>query len=74
VLLLPVLIWLVLKLLPPEVLAECRAKAEEWSKDNQPRLVSLMGVLLIVFFGLGAVLLCGIGTFSLNRRILMFNF
>lgn len=53
VLLLPVLIWLVLKLLPPEVLAECRAKAEEWTKDNQPKPISLMGALLVVFFWFG---------------------
>jgi uncharacterized membrane protein YkvA (DUF1232 family) len=48
VLLLPVLIWLTIKLLPSEVLAECRAQAEEWmqAKGSSPR--SRAGALLIV--------------------------
>jgi len=53
VLLLPVLIWLVIKLIPPYVLAECRAKAEAWIRDNQDKPISLMGALLVVFFWFG---------------------
>ena len=48
VLLLPVLIWLAIRLLPPEVLAECRSQAEEWmqTKGSTPR--SGLGAIFIV--------------------------
>lgn len=48
VLLLPILIWLAVKLLPPEVLAECRAQADEWmcGKGSKPR--SRVGAILVV--------------------------
>lgn len=41
VLLLPGLIWLTIKLLPPEVLAECRVQADDWmqTKGAKPQAV-----------------------------------
>jgi len=48
VILLPVLIWLTIKLLPPDVLAECRAQAEEWMRSAGAKLKSRFGAVLIV--------------------------
>lgn len=48
-LLLPVLIWLVLKLLPSHILAECRSNAEEWRRTHQLQPFSLLGAFLVVF-------------------------
>jgi uncharacterized membrane protein YkvA (DUF1232 family) len=48
VLLLPVLIWLTVRLIPPAVLQECRAQADAWmaSEGRKPR--SLAGAALVV--------------------------
>lgn len=48
VLLLPGLIWLALKLLPPTVREACRAQAEDWMARQGRRPVSRAGVLLVV--------------------------
>jgi uncharacterized membrane protein YkvA (DUF1232 family) len=48
VLLLPVLIWLTIRLLPPEVLAECRSQAEEWMQTKGSKPNSRAGAVLIV--------------------------
>jgi uncharacterized membrane protein YkvA (DUF1232 family) len=48
VLLLPILIWLTIKLLPPEVLVECRRQAEEWMQTKGSKPSSLAGALVIV--------------------------
>lgn len=48
VLLLPVLIWLAIRLLPPEVLAECRGQAEAWMQTRGSKPSSRAGALLIV--------------------------
>ncbi len=47
VILLPVLIWLTVRLLPPHVLAESRLKAEQWMADKNARPRSLAGALAI---------------------------
>lgn len=47
VILLPVLIWLTVRLLPPHVLAESRLKAEQWMADENARPRSLAGALAI---------------------------
>ena len=47
VLLLPGLIWLTIKLLPPEVLAECRGQADEWTQTHS-KPTSRAGAFLIV--------------------------
>ncbi|RTZ44699.1 DUF1232 domain-containing protein [Candidimonas sp. SYP-B2681] len=48
VLLLPGLIWLTIRLLPPEVLAECRAQADEWMQAKGSKPSSRAGVVLIM--------------------------
>lgn len=48
VILMPVLIWLTVRLLPTEVLAECRAKAEQWLNDGKPRPRSKAAAVVIV--------------------------
>lgn len=47
VILLPALIWLTVRLLPPHVLAESRLKAEKWMADEKARPRSLAGALAI---------------------------
>lgn len=58
VLLLPALIWLTVKILPPTVLAECRAQADEWLKSKGAKPSSRWGAALIVliWIGVGALL------------------
>ncbi|MGB3431721.1 YkvA family protein [Achromobacter sp.] len=54
VLLLPGLIWLAIKLLPPDVLQECRGQADVWMQAQggaKPR--SLAGAVMIVALWLG---------------------
>lgn len=47
-LLLPALIWLALRLLPPEVLVASRAQAETWMKAAAARPRSVAGAVAIV--------------------------
>jgi uncharacterized membrane protein YkvA (DUF1232 family) len=47
VLLLPVLIWLTIRLLPPEVLAECRSQADEWMQTKGSKPSSRAGALFV---------------------------
>jgi uncharacterized membrane protein YkvA (DUF1232 family) len=48
VILLPVLIWLTVRLLPPHVLAESRQKAEQWMAEQGAKPRSLVGGVAIV--------------------------
>jgi uncharacterized membrane protein YkvA (DUF1232 family) len=48
VLLLPVLIWLTIKLLPPDVISDCRIRAEEWMREKGAKPRSVVGAILIV--------------------------
>lgn len=48
VLLLPGLIWLAIRLIPQAVLAECRAKADEWLRERGARPVSRWGAAFVV--------------------------
>lgn len=53
VLLLPALIWLAVKLLPPQAVVDCRFQAEQWmaQQGNKPR--SYTGaVVIVVLWGL----------------------
>ena len=52
VILLPGLIWLAIRLLPPDVLADCRSQADKWiqTKGSQPS--SRVGAVLIMFLWL----------------------
>ena len=44
----PVLIWLTVKLLPDEVILESREKALQWMKERQTKPVSIPGAVLMV--------------------------
>ena len=48
VLLLPGLIWLAIKLLPPQVLAECREAADDWMKTQGRKPSSSIGAVAIL--------------------------
>lgn len=48
VLLLPGLIWLTIRLLPPEVLADCRNQADVWIKTQGSKPSSRVGAVVIV--------------------------
>ncbi len=45
---LPGLIWMVLRMIPPEVMADCRAKAEDWLASGNGKPVSKVGAAVIV--------------------------
>jgi uncharacterized membrane protein YkvA (DUF1232 family) len=48
VLLLPGLIWLTIKLLPPDVLADCRSQADAWMLAQGTKPSSKLGAVVIV--------------------------
>lgn len=48
VLLLPVLIWLTIKLLPSDVISDCRQRADEWMREKGAKPRSVLGAILIV--------------------------
>jgi uncharacterized membrane protein YkvA (DUF1232 family) len=52
-LIVPVGIWLVLKMIPPEVLAECREKAEAATSEGKPRNWVAAGVVIAIWVLLG---------------------
>ena len=58
VLLLPGLIWLAIRFLPTEVLAECRAQADEWRQEKGSKPSSRAGAFAIValWLAVGAAL------------------
>jgi len=62
VILLPGLIWFAIRLLPPDVLADCRNEADEWMQANGSKPTSKAGALLIVLLWLavGAALWIGL--------------
>lgn len=57
VLLLPGLIWLVVRLMPETLRADCRARAEDWMARQQRKPVSRWGVVLVVAVWLGGAVL-----------------
>lgn len=56
-LLLPALIWLAVRMLPPEVIADSRLKADEWMQRHGRKPISRVGTALIICLWL--VLLVG---------------
>ena len=52
-LLLPGLIWLAVRLLPTQVLEDCRTRAEHWMSASGRRPVSRAGAVLVVLAWLG---------------------
>ena len=57
-LLLPGLIWLNIRLIPADVLEECRQRADLWMKEQGAKPRSIAGAVLVlaIWIGLGAVL------------------
>lgn len=68
VVLLPVLIWLTIRLLPPDVLADSRVRAEAWLASAAARPRSWLGAAGIVVLWLTALALLGwwLWSFRLN--------
>ncbi|WPB59471.1 YkvA family protein [Xylophilus sp. GOD-11R] len=48
VLLLPGLIWLAIRLVPPAVIAHCRASADQWLREAGRKPRSVVGACLVV--------------------------
>ena len=63
VLLLPVLIWLTVRLLPSDVLADSRRQADEWMSTQGAKPRSRVGVWFVV----GAWLLVGVAAYMALR-------
>lgn len=63
-LLLPGLIWLNIRLIPADVLEECRERADLWMKEQgaKPRSIAGAALILAVWIGLGAALWAWFGT------------
>lgn len=59
VLLLPALIWLALRMLPPEVVGRSRQQAETWLAEQRAKPRSLAGAWLIGLVWLGCALAGG---------------
>lgn len=57
VILLPGVIWLALKLLPPPVLEECRAQAELWMAEGHARPRSMAGAIAIALIWMAVLAL-----------------
>ncbi len=55
VILLPGLIWLTLRLLPPQVLADSRDKAQAWMDARRDRPRSRVGAVVVVLLWVGVV-------------------
>lgn len=47
--LLPIGIWLVLKLVPADVMLDCREQAARWLDDQRPKLPALVVALIFAF-------------------------
>jgi hypothetical protein len=47
-LLLPALVWLAVRMLPPHVVLACRAQADMWMDERSERPHSVAGALLVV--------------------------
>ena len=56
-LILPVGVWLVVKLVPVDVMAECRSDAARWLQERRPAPESRVGAMLIIAFWLAALAL-----------------
>ncbi|SCW29822.1 MULTISPECIES: YkvA family protein [unclassified Pseudomonas] len=55
VILLPMGIWLAIRLMPPAILAECEAKALQWQENDGQRPVNKMAAALIVLAWVAAL-------------------
>ena len=59
VILLPALIWLAVRMIPPDVLAESRLQAEAWMAEQATRPRSVAGAVVIVVIWIAAIALLG---------------
>jgi uncharacterized membrane protein YkvA (DUF1232 family) len=64
-LLLPALIWLAVRLLPPAVLLECRQRADAWLAAGTAKPRSMTGAVVIVLLWLAAA--AGVGWWGWQR-------
>jgi uncharacterized membrane protein YkvA (DUF1232 family) len=55
ILLLPALIWLAIRLMPTDVLADCRQKTDAWMLAHGAKPKSPFGALLVVLVWIGLV-------------------
>ncbi|AMG87500.1 YkvA family protein [Bordetella bronchiseptica] len=64
VLLLPALIWLAIRMVPPQVLAQCRNQADEWMRvrGGKPRVRAGAVLVVAVWLAAGAALWWWLGT------------
>lgn len=56
-LLLPALIWLTIRMLPQDVLADCRIKADEWMSRGEGKPRSKWGAALVIAVWIGVAAL-----------------
>ncbi|MEI7784151.1 MAG: DUF1232 domain-containing protein [Betaproteobacteria bacterium] len=56
-LLLPGLIWLAIKAMPPDLMAQCRLQADDWLAGGGEKPRSWLGAAIIVFVWLAAAVL-----------------
>lgn len=61
-LILPLGIWLLLKMIPPHILSECRQKAAVEIADKKPINLVAAGVIIAIWFLLGILAAIGIGS------------
>lgn len=59
----PLCIWLVLKLIPTSILAECSERAEALQSQEKPTNWVAAGVIVIIWFSLGIVAVHWLGYF-----------
>ena len=50
--LLPILIWMAIRLIPSSIILESRIKADEWLRQNQSKPKSYLGFLIVVIIWL----------------------
>jgi uncharacterized membrane protein YkvA (DUF1232 family) len=65
VILLPVLIWLAMKLCPQHVLEDSQQKADEWWAEQRQRPISIVGMVGIVLIWLIVALTFGLWMYRL---------
>jgi uncharacterized membrane protein YkvA (DUF1232 family) len=66
-LLLPALIWLAVRLLPAEVLVDCRRQADEWMAKKGAKPVSRAGAVLVVALWMGTAIAVWYGVIEPRR-------
>lgn len=54
-LLLPGLMWLAIKAMPPDLLTECRQKADDWMQNGGTKPKSFAGAVVIVLLWLASI-------------------